>query len=574
MAILWPRYIPAEISDDPFRTAELKVYRKLEEILSDQYTVFYSSPWLGIDPQGREVDGECDFLIAHPQKGILTLEVKGGNIHFDAKTNSWTSINRYGTEYDIKDPIQQAKFSKHSILVKLNERNKRHKGGQRKTYLARHGAVFPDCVVGSEPLSAAAPRHLICDCEEFEHSFEKWILNRFSDDVGKESESLLGSEGIGLLEEILAKPFHLNIPLRGLLTEDDRSLDVLTREQFRILRSIEDIPRVAIPGSAGTGKTVLAVQEASNCALQGMMTLLTCYNDGLAVQIRRKIRQLGLEGIDVLNFHELCCEFAKDAGLPIPKEPSKKSQKQEYYEHTLPELFDQALDKTAKKYDAIIVDEGQDFRDHWWNPLLKSLRDVPQSRLRVFFDNNQRLYDTSATLPTQLNAAPVKLTVNLRNTKKIFELVSKYYLGHPIESTAPEGLDINWVEVESDKEIINAVVNDLQILTQEEKISPGDVALLVSSVEDVKKLERACQEQGIAFRSCDTEPDIDVSAVVIDTIRRFKGLESPAIILAFGSTQAGDRELIYVAISRARAFLEIIATSDVLEQIQTPDNER
>ncbi len=77
MAVLWPRKLPRSVLDDPRRRAEVRVYNRLAEVLNDTFHVFYSSPWLGTDRLGNEKDGECDFLVAHPDHGILAIEVRG-----------------------------------------------------------------------------------------------------------------------------------------------------------------------------------------------------------------------------------------------------------------------------------------------------------------------------------------------------------------------------------------------------------------------------------------------------------------------------------------------------------------
>ena len=562
MCILWPKTVPLNIAAEPRRAAEMKVFRKFEHELPDEYTVFYSSPWLGTDFNGNEVDGECDFLIAHPDKGFLTLEIKGGSIRFDAKTNRWTSTNRAGVVYDIKNPVMQSKSSKHNILGKLNELNV----GKKVKYIARHGAVFPDCTIPKKNLGAAIPRNVICDGDEFENDFLHWIEQRFADTTDKiAKETPLGEDGVKLLLEILAKPFHFNFSLKSILSEDDRMIDVLTQSQFLLLRSIEDIPRVAIPGGAGTGKSILAVQEATNCVKKGLRTLFTCYNDGLIVQAREKLEQLAFTGLDILNFHELCVQIAKDAKLEVPKEPVKKDKKRDYFETVLPELLNKATEKIAAKYDAIIVDEGQDFRKNWWEPLLELLRKDERSRLRVFYDNNQNLYCDSTFIPKLLDAAPVKLTQNLRSTKKIFGLVSRHYVGPEMSSETPEGLDVIWIEIASDKDVPAAAAANVQVLVGDEKISSDDTAVLVYSSEEVKKIRKILESSDMLCRSCD---ETNHSAIVVDTIRRFKGLENGCVVLALSEQAVNDRELIYVAVSRARTLLCILGTPEVLKRIR------
>ncbi|MGL3210653.1 hypothetical protein [Bradyrhizobium sp. BR 1433] len=55
----------------------VRVYDTLEGALGPEWTVFYGRPWLGITPYGEEQDGEADFVVVHPVRGFLTIEVKG-----------------------------------------------------------------------------------------------------------------------------------------------------------------------------------------------------------------------------------------------------------------------------------------------------------------------------------------------------------------------------------------------------------------------------------------------------------------------------------------------------------------
>lgn len=569
MAIIWPHSLPPEVTADPMRAAEIRVFQKLERELPDPFVVFYSKPWLKIDSYGNEIDGECDFLIAHPEKGFLVLEVKGGSIEYAPETDIWTSWNRYGAKHEIRNPFKQAVESKYAVIRKLKE----GKGiRSRKYFIARHGVVFVDCPVPKEGLGAESPRNIVCDCDQFDNTFEKWILSRFADksEVDR-TESPLGKEGMERLHELFAKPFLLEIPLRNMLEEDETEIETMTRQQFRLLRSIEENPRIAIPGGAGTGKTVLAVREASNCAKKGMRTLFTCYNDGLVAQIRENFRRRHIIGIEVLNFHELCIQFALDARLEIPKEPKNKELKHDYFEETLPWLLSVAVKKISKRFDAIIVDEGQDFRPGWWKPLLETLNPVPESRLRIFYDNNQQLYNESNSLPERLEAAKVRLDENLRNTQRIFRLVEKHYTGPSIDSKTPEGLEINWVELVKENEIQDAILADLGIMLNEEKIAPERIAVLFHSSDEAKRFAKTARGQGMESRICSEISGENRNKITVDTVRRFKGLESATVMLGMTEPLVRDRELIYVAISRAKTFLGIYGPPEILKLVKNPD---
>jgi hypothetical protein len=77
---MYPRRLPQSTLDDPSRAAERKVYAGLEKDLDDAYSVYYSVAWLSKTQRGTAHDGEVDFVIAHPDEGVLLLEVKGGRV--------------------------------------------------------------------------------------------------------------------------------------------------------------------------------------------------------------------------------------------------------------------------------------------------------------------------------------------------------------------------------------------------------------------------------------------------------------------------------------------------------------
>ena len=89
------RMYPKELVDVKSR-AEVDLYIAFEQELDSSYTVFHSVPWLGLDENRRPRDGETDFVIAHPQRGILVLEVKGGGISYERESDRWKSRDLSG----------------------------------------------------------------------------------------------------------------------------------------------------------------------------------------------------------------------------------------------------------------------------------------------------------------------------------------------------------------------------------------------------------------------------------------------------------------------------------------------
>jgi len=101
------RMYPNQLSPDTESDAERRLYQAFQDELDDSYTVFHSAAWLSQDAEGRPRDGEADFVIVHPQRGILVMEAKGGRIRYSPRTGRWTSTDRHGQTHNIKDPFAQ-----------------------------------------------------------------------------------------------------------------------------------------------------------------------------------------------------------------------------------------------------------------------------------------------------------------------------------------------------------------------------------------------------------------------------------------------------------------------------------
>ena len=108
-----------------------------------------------------------------------------------------------------------------------------------------------------------------------------------------------------------------------------------------------------------------------------------------------------------------------------------------FYERTVPDALFASFDSVPKRFDAIVVDEGQDFLDSWWDPLLLSLADQAGGILYVLHDDNQNLYRRTTSFPGRMLEIP--LQDNLRNTQKISELTTKFYRGAPMRALGPVG---------------------------------------------------------------------------------------------------------------------------------------
>jgi len=547
MAILWPKQLPRSVADDPRRKAEVRVYNRLAEVLDDSFHVFYSSPWLGTDRLGNEKDGECDFLIAHAEHGILAIEVKGGEISYDPADDQWRSKDAHGFVHKIKDPVNQARSAKHEAVKILNT----SKWWQKRYIHIAHGVIFPAAGAPPGDLGADRPRKIFCCSQQLHHGFREWIEERMSAGRRPENCQPLGKDGIKALEKEFARPFTLSFRIGAALAEADADFRVLEPAQYHILDTISDIPRALVRGGAGTGKTVVASEEAIRSARRNKKTLLTCHSRPLATTLERTLK--GTPNLTVLGFHKLCGLMARQAGIPI-----SGANERELYENALPNALYQAMEtKPSLKWDTIIVDEGQDFHADWWIAIDACLQ--ADGALRVFLDSNQRVYENADTAINDLSVVPVRLSRNLRNTKNIHDAATVHYSGPDIIPDGPDGLEVSWINAETEEAKVDAAFKELRRLVFQEEVNPGEIAVLVNGPSGKSTfIERSART---SIPISDAEEMVPEN-VVVDTVRRFKGLERSAIILIVSGDEMDRPELAYVAFSRARAFLCVVASED------------
>jgi hypothetical protein len=515
------------------------------------------TPWLGLKPNGQEIDGECDFVVARADSGFLTLEVKGGAVSRDPATETWISKDRWNIRHRIKNPAMQARSSKYQLLVKL----KAYPGWMPRRIRASHGVLLPDSLRPGTDLGPDIPLSLVCFLREFEDGIEPWLEARLGKPDPGNGETPLGRDGLAALQELLASPFTLRTPLGHLVAEDDVALQAMTPGQFRILGALQDVPRAAVSGGAGTGKTILAMEKASRCAAAGMRTLLTCFNRPLADHM---VETLGSGcGVEVMTFHALCRRKAEAAGLPVPDVMGSDPLDERW-----PELLMQAVEaRPDVRYDAVVVDEGQDFRSHWWPAVDSVLDPSGLALLYVFFDSNQRVYGGVAGLPRDIGLIPIRLTENLRNTRRIHDAAGRHYEGHHIEAVGPEGVSVDWREVAAGR-LRQELDGIIARCVGHETIPVENIAVLIAREQEIRELAPGGR---LGARMAVPSGPFRKGALTVDTVRRFKGLERPVVVVVADEHLLRDRELAYVALSRARSHLIVVGPKECLARLKEPE---
>jgi hypothetical protein len=529
MALFYPRQASGPSS-------ELNVWNALAR-LDDSWRVFHSVVWQSARG-GKQGDGEADFLLVHPSNGIVVLEVKGGRLEMNS--GDWHTTDRNGAKHRIKDPFRQAKDSKYALLEYLRTLTPRLQNVPRIC----HGVVFPDIVVDG-PIGLF-PRELVLDCDDLRSPSD--ALHRLLTHWEQNGTSPVSTDALELITDRLAPTLFVRRTLRAELVDTEREILSLTSRQIDVLRTLRSIRRCVVRGGAGTGKTVLATEKARAMSADGARVLLCCFNAPLADSIARA---LASSGVVVSTFHSLCMRHAKHAGFSVPREPSD-----EWWDRDAARVLEAAAAAGAPRFDAVVVDEAQDFAPSWIAALDALTNDPGSSPYYLFTDSHQQVYRRGDAIPATWPAA--ELDLNCRNTQPIARAVAGIY-GDSEPTLGARGRDPVFMECQRGEEasLVQSVVD--RLLT-EEGLSPSQVAVLCERRELVERL-------GELIAGGHPFVPLGSPGVLADTVHRFKGLEADVAVLVFTSEEPDDA-LLYVGVSRARSLLFVLGPNPIRRRLR------
>ena len=543
------RMIPPQIANNTGSAAEENLFRQFARQLSDDYVVLHSVGWLNRQRGEAYRTGEADFVIVHPGRGVLVIEVKGGKIRGNTSDRDWESEDRHGQRHRVKNPIKQAQRSMYALAAKLGD----NPDTAPFYYPMSRGIAFPDVLTEDQQFGVNFDRSMLIDASH---------LNDLTAAVDRlfgppDPKNRLSNVAIDAIIRLLATPVTVERP--GLLSEvqqDEEVMHRLTEQQFALLRALRTTRQGAINGCAGSGKTMLAIEKARQLAEEGFEVLLTCYNKALAAWIREGVaRQTSpaMKRITVLHYHDLARILTERAGISLDGRFGEK----DFWEETLPGLFADAIPEIDTRFDAIIADEGQDFATEWWFTLRELLRDPDSGVFYIFQDARQALYRDSEDLPVPV--LPLELNDNCRNTARIHELGIAYAQDAPrLESRGPQGRTVEHIDV-SGTDLLKAVRRILARLIDQEGFTSGQIVILTpaSASRSVLTTGTILGNRRLTRDAPESANDIQVS-----TVHGFKGLESPVVILAemdrIPAYVRSPDHLLYVAITRAKHHLIVI----------------
>lgn len=320
----------------------------------------------------------------------------------------------------------------------------------------------------------------------------------------------------------------------------------LTHERRAILEMIQENDRIYVRGPAGSGKSWLAFEQAKLWAEQGLRVGITNYNRGLASYMKRKVKEAGLEekfGF-VGNFHQFVEQIIRNSGYSADTTDTWLENPQSV-ELVLSHLNSQ------NRFDAWVVDEAQDFTESWWQILFGSLIDPHNGKMAIFGDPAQTVYGDKSWQISGFTT--ILLTQNLRNSQQIAKSVESL-IEERIKALGPDSFEVEYIEVDSEGDVIAAADDAVVRITEEEFWNPGEIALLTT------KYRHPVHEEKRSDQDAYWSEFWEGTEVFYGTVQGFKGLERSVVVLAINGIHAtaNVNDLLYVGMTRARDRLIVV----------------
>jgi superfamily I DNA/RNA helicase len=209
-------------------------------------------------------------------------------------------------------------------------------------------------------------------------------------------------------------------------------LRVIDLQQEQLARSLGEGHRV-IHGVAGSGKTLILGYRAEHLAkVCQRPILILCYNRTLAAKLASVMEAKGLQDkVHAVNFHAWCVRQLEtfNAGKPV-----NDGNLDAFFEACVERVIrsvDQKLIPTAQ-YDAVLIDEGHDFRPEWFKLIVQMVNPESNSLL-VLYDDAQSIYNGPKKLRFSFSSVGIQaqgrttiLKLNYRNTAEILSVARAF----------------------------------------------------------------------------------------------------------------------------------------------------
>ncbi len=586
---------------------ERRLAQRFRELLEEDYLVWYDVP------VGRE-RRYPDFIILHPSRGLLFLEVKDWKLDsIRGMTKSEVTLLTANGLVTRPHPLEQVRACAYQVIDRLardpqlQQRDPAYRG--RLITPWGWGVVFTNItrrqMEGAIPepdREQVLPDHLAIYKDEMTagtdpEAFQERLWGMFNYQFG----SRLTLPQIDRIRWHLFPEIRIDHGIKDLFEEDEEGPDaveqtlpdivkVMDIQQEQLARSLGEGHRV-IHGVAGSGKTLILGYRCLYLAeAMARPILVLCFNVALAARLRVFISARGIgTRVQIYHFHDWCAQQLKTYHVDLIESEAPVWERQV-------ETVIQAVERgdiPRAQYGAVLIDEGHDFAPEWLK-LITGMVDPETNSLLLLYDDAQSIYRKRSGLGFSLSSVGIQaqgrttiLRLNYRNTREILRYAYDF-ARHFLDPQKADEDHIPLVEPEAagatgpepalrhfgsrDEEI--AFVLACIRKWHREGVALREMAILYPGRPYGRALSGALRDAGIDHlwlgnRQTKAAFDPEAERMNLLTIHSSKGLEFRRVILV-GLGQLGtdeskreeDARLLYVGMTRAQEGLLLTSSGD------------
>lgn len=521
---------------------ELATLALLERGLPAAYTVYHGVHWTRLDEGGFSIYGDIDFVVVNAAGELLAIEQRSG---FLEEGPHGLSSRRRGRDRNVAVGIARSRTA-------LQARLAARLGGPapRIEYLlycpdyfvrqAHTAGIEPERIVDAAVRDQLIPR-IRAILPPGEHSGHAPEVHRFLRDEIKLEPDVAAR--LGIARERITR-------VAGGLSQWARALDF-------------DPYRLRVVGTAGSGKTQLALAEYSAAIAAGRRPLYVCFNRPLADHLAHIAPEGGL----ACTFHHLCERVLAAHG--------------ERPDYAKPDAFDALIARAGEldvpddlRFDSIIVDEGQDFSADWAQQLWRHADD--DARRIWLEDPMQNLY---ARPPIELPGwVTLRAHSNFRSPRPVVRMLQALLpAAEHIEAASPfEADEVELLSYDAAHPLTTRVKEAIRLCFAA-GFHAQDVAIISWRGREQSELLRHDRLGANALRSFTGQydllgqPEYSGGEVLIESVYRFKGQSAPAVILAeidFETLDERTLRKLFVGATRAMMKLVLVASERAAAQLR------
>ena len=488
------------------------------------------------DPTDGDV--EIDLILLIPSLGAIAIEVKGGFVTYADGGFSQSDAD----ETRPIEPIEQARKGLYALKRFASHQPTWSRGELRAAWMASFPYTQVTAAMGPE-----GRRDTIIGADDLDSAYDMAVARLMDAAL----HTRVPAEGwVDDLVDLLRGAAYTPVEIVTRTALRRRRIDELTEAQENLLSFISPNSRYEVVGSAGTGKTWLATEQARRWAREGERVCFVTYGRGVARMVsdisdgfprRHRPDFIG-------TFHQL----GTDWGV----RPSDNAG-QDFWSEEMPRRMVEAASElpSGHRFTAYVVDEAQDFADSWWPALLASAQD-DNFKLAIFRDDEQAVFTDRRGRPA-VDLVPFRLSDNMRNARSIVDTF-RPLVTTPPRSRGGDGYGVEFIACEPGEEITCGDDQVERLL--EAGWLPEHVALLTT--QHRHPVQREYEKDRDAYWAQLADKDV----VFYSTVAGFKGLERPAVVLVVDGFHDGVQpsSVMYTGMSRASDLLVVVGPHNVV----------